>query len=515
MAPSSSSSYDGSTEPAQTMPDDRSEGHQEGGTDPEKTVPPPPPAEKPDAHIVAWEEGDTDNPHTWSLKRKWFVTIILNVLPLVVNVGSSILSGSGTALEAEFHVSSEVTILVITLFLLGFTFGPLMFGPLSERIGRKIPIVLGVTLFATFCIPVALAQNYYTILICRFFSGLFGSAAMAVTGGAVTDVWPSPIMRGVGMDIFIMTGFLGPVLGPIIGSFVTESYLGWRWVMWITAIIAYSFIIFFFLTVPETFAPVLLTRKAHRLRLQTKNWAIHSRLEENDTDLKTFAKAYLLRPWILLATEPIYLVMTIYMAFTYGLLFLFFEGFPIAFVEVRHWKPQLASLSFLGLAIGVLIAVVFTIWYTLTIFTRQAMATPGVIVPERRLPPMMIGAVILPPGMFWAAWTSHASTPWPAQVAAYILVGIALFIIFVQGFKYIVDVYLYVANSAISGNTFARSFFGAAFPLFSPALYHNLGVPWATSLLAFIALALAPVPLIFYLYGAKIRSYSKNALAPS
>lgn len=188
-----------------------------------------------------------------------------------------------------------------------------MFGPLSERIGRKIPITIGVTLFATFCIPIAVAQNYYTILISRFFSGLFGSAAMAVTGGAIADIWPDPIIRGVGMDIFILTGFFGPIIGPIIGNFITQSYLGWRWVMWVTAIIAYSFIIFAFFVVPETYAPVLLTRKAARLRLQTKQWALHSRLEENDTDFKTFAKAYLLRPWVLLATEPIYLVVTIYM----------------------------------------------------------------------------------------------------------------------------------------------------------------------------------------------------------
>ncbi|KAF7714532.1 MFS-type transporter [Penicillium ucsense] len=432
------------------------------------------------------QPGDPDNPHTWSLTHKWLITVLLNVLPLVVNVGSSIVSASGPHLEEEYHVSSEETILVITLFLLGFTFGPLMFGPLSERTGRKTPLVIG---------------------------GLFGSAAMAVTGGAVTDIWPSPIMRGVGMDIFIMTGYLGPVLGPIIGNFITTSYLGWRWVVWVTAIIAYGFIIIFFFAVPETSAPVLLTRKAHRQRLETKNWAIHSRLEESHTDFKSFAKAYLLRPWFLLATEPINVIVTIYMAFMYGLLFLFFEGFPIAFVEVRGWKPQIASLTFLGLAIGLLIALVLTIWYTLTVFKRQAMSTPGKIVPERRLPPMMLGAVILPPSMFWAAWTSQSSVPWPAQVAAYIFVGGALFVIFVQGFKYIVDVYLNVANSAISGNTFARSFFGATFPLFSPALYHNVGVPWATSVLALISLVLAPVPFFFYRYGAEIRSYSKNALA--
>ncbi|KAI0107677.1 major facilitator superfamily domain-containing protein [Hypoxylon sp. NC0597] len=224
--------------------------------------------------------------------------------------------------------------------------------------------------------------------------------------------------------------------------------------------------------------------------MRTRNWALHTKLEEHDTDVKSFVGAYLLRPWILLITERIFLVVTIYMAFVYSLLFLFFEGFPIAFVEVRGWEPRIGSLLFL--------------WY------RSAQ---GVIAPEHRLPPMIVGAVVLPPGMFWAALTSQPSTPWPAQVAAYIPVGVGLFLVFGQGFKYFVDVYLNVANSAISGNTFARSFFGVTFPLFAPALYHNLGMVWATTLLAFISLALAPVPVVFYIYGKKIRSFSKNALA--
>ena len=205
--------------------------------------------------------------------------------------------------------------------------------------------------------------------------------------------------------------------------------------------------------------------------------------------------------------------MTSIRAFVYGILFLFFEGFPIAFQEVRGWSPQIASLPFLGLGIGVTLGGAGVVYYTTTVFKKQIEASPGTLVPEQRLPPMIVGAVILPAGMFWAAWTSHASTPWPAQVVAYIVVGAGLFVIFVQGFKYIVDVYLNVANSAISGNTFARSFFGAGFPLFSNAMYHNLGVPWATSVLGFISVGLAPVPVLFFIYGKKIRSFSKNALA--
>ena len=219
---------------------------------------------------------------------------------------------------------------------------------------------------------------------------------------------------------------------------------------------------------------------------------------------------------MLLTTEPIYLVITIYMGFVYGVLFLFFEGFPIAFQEVRGWKPQIASLPFISLAVGVTFGVFYTVYNARTTFKRHvdaAAAEGRRFEPEIRLPPMAVGAIVLPIGFFWSAWTSNPGTPWPAQVVAYAFVGFAIDLIFIQGLKYIVDVYLNVANSAISGNTFARSFFGAGFPLFAVGMYHNLGVPWATSVLGFISLAMAPVPLLFHRYGKKIRSFSKNALS--
>ena len=220
----------------------------------------------------------------------------------------------------------------------------------------------------------------------------------------------------------------------------------------------------------------------------------------------------LIKPTVLLGTEPILVLITLYQSFLYGMLFLFFEGFPISFVQDRHWTPRLSSLTFIALFIGVIIGLTAVITHAVTIFARQNASTPGLAVPERRLPPMIVGAVILPIGLFWFAWTSHPGTSWVAQVIAAIPISGAMFVIFIQGLKYIIDVYLLYANSAISSNTFVRSFFGAGFPLFGTAMYHKLGVDWATSLLAFLSVALAPVPVIFYIYGRQIRGLSRSSM---
>ncbi|KAJ5690651.1 Major facilitator superfamily domain general substrate transporter [Penicillium macrosclerotiorum] len=87
-------------------------------------------------------------------------------------------------------------------------------------------------------------------------------------------------------------------------------------------------------------------------------------------------------------------------------------------------------------------------------------------------------------------------------------VGLGILVIFMQGLNYIIDVYMMFANSAIAANTLIRSIAGGAFPLFANQMYQNLGVNWESSLLGFITAAMIPVPILFSVYGAKIRVMS-------
>lgn len=136
----------------------------------------------------------------------------------------------------------------------------------------------------------------------------------------------------------------------------------------------------------------------------------------------------------------------------------------------------------------------------------------GNLVPEQRLPPMILGAIVLPLGLFCFARTSKPHTVWAPQVFAGIPVRAAMFAILIQGIKYIIDVYFRYANSAKSANTIVRSFFAASFPLFSSKMCHSLKVSWATSTLAFFAVAFIPIPIVFYLFGHRIRAWSRSAI---
>lgn len=147
-----------------------------------------------------------------------------------------------------------------------------------------------------------------------------------------------------------------------------------------------------------------------------------------------------------------------------GLIYGFFEVFPVSFQEERGWNLGVGSLPFLSVLIGVLIGCVFIAFITKTRFARK-LEENGTVVPEERLVPMIIGGAFLPIGMFWFAWTSNPHiTPWP-QIIAAAPIGTGLIMVFMQGLSYIIDVYKMNANSAIAANTFFRSWVGAAFPL--------------------------------------------------
>lgn len=214
-------------------------------------------------------------------------------------------------------------------------------------------------------------------------------------------------------------------------------------------------------------------------------------------------------PAVMLALEPILSLVTVYQAFTYGILYLVFVSYPIAFGEVRHWPLGISGLAYLGMLIGILLGAALVTAHTMTRFAQITKMNNGVMIPEQRLPLMILGGCLLPIGLFIYAWTSDPDIHWTGQIIGSIPVGTGLYMVFVQCINYIVDVYYPIANSAVSANTFVRSFFGAGFPLFGPAMYHHLGVAWATSTLAFISIAMIPIPILFYIYGQKIRSWSK------
>lgn len=330
-----------------------------------------------------------------------------------------------------------------------------------------MPLFSGYLIFCVMQVPIAVSQNLQTIMLIRFLGGVFGSAPLAIIGGIFADIY-GPIHRGIAVAVFSSTVFLGPAMGPVVGSFIAQSYLGWRWTAYVPLMLSsFSWCLGALIT-PETYGPLILQRRAKRLRHQTRIWSIHSKMDEQEITIHSLAVKFLSRPFIMLFQEPILFLVTMYLALIYGILYLFLEAFPITFGEKRGWKPTIASLPFISLSVGIIIGGTIAVWTTAVHFKAQV--DSGTHTPEHRLPAMALGGLLLPTGLFWFAWTSDKNITWVPQVISTLFIGAGIMLIFMQGVNYIIDVYLMYSNSAMAANTLCRSIFAAAFPLFATAM---------------------------------------------
>ena len=135
-----------------------------------------------------------------------------------------------------------------------------------------------------------------------------------------------------------------------------------------------------------------------------------------------------------------------------GIIYLFFEAFPISFGEARGWSLGISSLPFVSLIVGIFAGCISIAIVTKTRFARK-LREEGKIIPEERLPPMIAGGIILPVGLFWWAWTSNPDiSPWP-QIIAGVPIGFGIILITLQGMNYIIDSYTMLANSALAAMT--------------------------------------------------------------
>lgn len=154
-------------------------------------------------------------------------------------------------MEAEFGNSRLVSILGLSLFVLGIACGPLLFSPLSEFYGRRPIYLVAWTVYVIWIVPQAVARNIETILIARFLDGFSGSTFLAVSGGTVGDLFAKHELQ-LPMAIFSVSPFLGPCIGPLIGGSINYN-LNWRWTYYCLLMWAFALLVAIVVFIPETY----------------------------------------------------------------------------------------------------------------------------------------------------------------------------------------------------------------------------------------------------------------------
>ncbi|KAK5465026.1 hypothetical protein LTS15_001589 [Exophiala xenobiotica] len=374
--------------------------------------------------------------------------------------------------------------------------------------GRKPIYVLSMVMFTIWLIPEAVAQGMATMIVGRFFDGFAGSAFLAVAAGSIVDMF-EPSQIAFPMMIFSAAPFLGPAAGPIIGGFINQ-FADWRWTFYTLLIWSGCLTAAVIFVVPETYPKVLLKRKAASKRKESGNERWWAPIERNDDSLLHTLLHSCVTPCKLLILEPMCLLLCLYSAILLGIVYLFFGAFPLVFEANHGFQLYQVGLSFCGLGVGMIVGVLTNpFWHKnharLVAKYEAETGQKGIKPPpEFRLPPAMPGAFLVPIGLFWFGWTTYSSVHWVVPIIGSGVFGTGVFLAFNGVLTFLVDAYANYAASAVAANVLVRLIFAAAFPLFGTQRFQ-----WASSLLAFLALACLPMPFLFFKYGKKIRAKSR------
>lgn len=247
------------------------------------------------------------------------------------------------------------------------------------------------------------------------------------------------------------------------------------------------------------------------MREKSGNWGIYAAHELLSLDIKDIFTKTIARPLKMLRKEPILLLMTVYNTFVYGILYLMLEAYPYIFEIKKHFYKN-GELPYIGLIVGMSFFSAMMIFILEPRYIAAVAKNNGKPCPEERLIGMMVSGPVFTIGIFWLMWTgNYNSVPWIVPTIGGAFIGFGLIGIFLTSFNYLIDAYLLLAASAIAGNTFLRSGFGASFPLFAGYMLKGMGVNWAGLLLGLFSAALIPVPFLFYKYGKWLRQKSSYA----
>ncbi|PNY28265.1 major facilitator superfamily transporter [Tolypocladium capitatum] len=465
-------------------------------------------AEEGDPNVVDWDgPDDPANPQNWSHLWKWGNIVVLAVITFNVPLASTMLAPGVPRLLEDFGTNNQsLATFVVSVYILGLAAGPLVLAPMSELYGRVIIYHVGNVLFIIFTLGCALSTNINMLIAFRFLSGLVGAGPITIGGGSIADLTTLK-QRGTAMSIWSLGPLLGPSIGPIAGGFLSQA-AGWRWIFWVLVITAGVITIAGLLVLRETHAPTLLERKTRRLRKETGNMNLHSKLDSRLAPKDLFIRS-IVRPFKLLVT-PTCLLLSVYSAFVYAMIYFMFSTFSFIFEGNYGFGQGTVGLVYIALGIGMMIGLVIQQVAGNRIMEKLAdKRNNGKPKPEYRIPPMILAGLFIPTGLLIYGWTAQYHVQWAVPLLGTLLVGVGICIINININIYLVDAYTIYAASALAASTVLRSVFGATFPLFALQLFQVLGLGWGNSLLGFIALAMWPIPPLLFYYGEKLRMHPK------
>jgi MFS transporter, DHA1 family, multidrug resistance protein len=316
-------------------------------------------------------------------------------------LGSAIYTPSAGGVMEEFNVGTQVASLGLSMYVLAYGIGPLIFSPMSEipSIGRNPPYIITFGLFVILLVPSALSPSLAGFIVVRFLTGFFGSPCLATGGASLGDMF-SVIKLPYVLSIWAFAATCGPALGPLLSGFSVVAE-GWRWSMWELLWLSGPVWILLFLFLPETSAATILLRRAQRLRKISGNPMLKSQgeIDQAKLTLNNLLIEALWRPIQTIVLDPAIAFTAVYTALIYGIYYSFFEAFPIVYLGYFGFNLGQMGLAFLTIIVGATIAIIAYVGYVWYV-VEPGIRTLGLGAPEKRLVPALVASFLLPAGLF-------------------------------------------------------------------------------------------------------------------
>ncbi|KAG6831201.1 hypothetical protein H0H87_005917 [Tephrocybe sp. NHM501043] len=344
-------------------------------------------------------ENDPENARNWTFGRKWTAVAIVSLYTFVSPLASSMMAPGLEDVAQKYHITSTtIGALTLSIYLLSFALGPLILAPVSEMFGRTWVLHIGNLFSLAFTLGCAFAPTTGALIGFRFLAGFSGSAPIACGGGSIGDLF-SERDRASAMAVYSLGPLIGPVVGPIAGGFIAQT-IGVKWVFIVISILSGVSAAIGIPLLKETYGPVIRLKRA---KATGDPEALNRVYRIANVREKSFSFLWenLSRPIVMLCRSFICFILSLYMAFLYGIYYLMFATFAQFFRITYGFGPGIGGLAYIGLGLGFLFATLFGAKTADQVYKYLADKNGGKGKPEMRIPALFFGSFFVPIGLLY------------------------------------------------------------------------------------------------------------------
>jgi DHA1 family multidrug resistance protein-like MFS transporter len=407
-------------------------------------------------------------------------------------------------ITTEFNVRNTISILGFSIYLFGIAFAPIYTPHVAERIGRSKIYLVSFFISTLFILGSTRSKSITSLIVCRFFAGLFGGPSLVLIEGTFADIWSAETTNTY-YAFLGAASYIGAALGPLIGGFVVTAG-GWRWAGYLSLMISLGAFLFG-IGIPETYGREIPRRQARRA-----GRAINQPPAESGVTFAQMFKITVITPAVMLFSEPIVTLTSLSLLYNWAVLFQWFITVPVVLESAYKFTLSQAGLAFISAIVGTVCAALTSILIEQFIYRKAAKThSRADIEIEYRLIPAMIGSVMLPAALFWVGW-SAGTKPWAVPVVGTAVYVYGSLLMLISLVPYLFDAYPPAGTlSALTVAAVMRILLGGAIPLCILPMFTNLTGAWALSVFGFIGIALIPIPFVLFKFGYRWRRGSRYA----